>query len=120
MSPIQPEDGFAEFWAAYPTAANRRVGKPQAMRKWAALGLAKYSQHIIAHVHHMKTEDAWLRGFHPLVLTYLNQQRWLDWIPPIVTLKPKEDPALAKIKANDRLAVRPSEEIRKRMKELRG
>lgn len=109
-------DGFAEFWAAYPSASNRRVGKRQALKKWIANGWAAQAKHIIAHIHHMKTEDCWLRGFHPLVLTYLNQERWLDWELP--EQKPQAPDALATIKAHKGAA--PSPETRQKIAALLG
>jgi len=116
--PADPEAGFAEFWTAYPSAQNRRVGKPQALKKWIANGWAAQSRHIIAHVHHMKTEDCWLRGFHPLVLTYLNQQRWVDW--EFVPIKPKPliDPELLRLTQHK--GAPPPNEIREKLKALRA
>lgn len=116
--PRNPEEGFAEFWAAYPSEKNRRVGKPQALKKWIAHGWAAQAKHIIAHVHHMKTEDCWVRGFHPLVLTYLNQQRWLDWEPVQAPARPAIDPALAKLAQDAAMAAKPSAEVRAKMAEL--
>lgn len=78
--------GFAEFWAAWP-AGPRKVAKQQAINKWATFGCANNHEHIRAHVEWMKKQEDWLRGFVPQPVTYLNQQRWLDWTPPAVIQK---------------------------------
>lgn len=114
---IDPQHGFSEFWSSYPSGP-RRVAKPQCLAKWIRYGCAKNADHIIAHVHHMKTEDCWVRGFHPMCLTYLNQQRWIDWEPVAVVAKPKICPALQKTYDDDKKAVKPSSEIRARLKQL--
>lgn len=112
--PADPRDGFDAFWQAYPSGP-RRVGKPQALKKWIALGLSAKTVHITAHVHHMKTEDCWVRGFHPMVLTYLNQQRWLDWEPP--PPKALKQDELARIKAH--VGVKPSKEVLERIARIK-
>ena len=109
---LDPMHGFVDFWKAYPPGP-RRVAKPQCMAKWAKLGCASNSSHIIAHVEHMKTEDCWIRGFHPMALTYLNQCRWLDWEPEPEKPKHTICPALAKILADDKKAVPMPESMRR-------
>lgn len=89
--------GFVEFWAAWP-AGPRKVAKQQAINKWATLGCANNHEHIRAHVEWLKTQDDWQRGFVPQPLTYLNQQRWLDWEAPKAVQKAPD--ALAVIKAH--------------------
>ena len=108
------EHGFAEFWMAYPSGP-RRVAKPQSLKKWISFGCAQIADHIIAHVNHMKTEDCWLRGFHPLVLTYLNQQRWIDWEVPVIR---KKHDVLAELKAHKGAAM--PDHIREHIKRIKG
>ncbi len=112
--PCEPEYGFEEAWQAYP-AGPRKVAKKQCLAKWVKLGLSQKASHIIAHIHHMKTEDSWLRGFTPMVLTYLNQERWSEWTPP-APVKRQPD-ALEAIKAH-RGSPMP-QEVRQRLQELR-
>jgi len=75
--------GFPEFWKAWPSGP-RKVAKQQCLNKWASYGCANNYAHIVMHVEWMKGQDDWLRGFVPQPATYLNQQRWLDWSPPVV------------------------------------
>lgn len=80
QAPVDPLHGFDEFWREYPPGP-RRTAKPQCREKWKRFGCAAVVDQIIAHVRYMKTDDSWVRGFHPLVTTYLNQRRWEDWSP---------------------------------------
>lgn len=113
---INASHGFTEFWKAWPSGP-RKVAKQQCVDKWARFGCCDYASHIVAHVEWMKTQDDWLRGFICAPLVYLNQQRWVDWEPPIIHNKPT---ALDKIKADDKLATKPNAEIRNRIKQLTG
>lgn len=48
----------------------------------------------------MKTQDDWLRDngrFICAPLVYLNQQRWVDWEPVAIKVKPERDPELDKL-----------------------
>lgn len=83
--------GFPEFWKAWP-AGQRKVGKQQCLDKWARFGCADCASFITAHVEWLKTQDQWIRGFVPTPLTYLNQQRWIDWELPVE--RPKKLTAL--------------------------
>lgn len=92
--------GFAEFWAAWPSGP-RKVAKQQALNKWATLGCADSASHILAHVEWMKKQADWIKdggSFVPMVLTYLNQQRWVDWEAPKPV--PRQPDVLAQIKAH--------------------
>jgi hypothetical protein len=76
--------GFPEFWAAWPSGP-RKVAKQQCLNKWASFGCANNAEHIVMHVEWMKTQDDWKKdggSFVPMPATYLNQQRWLDWVAP--------------------------------------
>lgn len=117
--PESSDYGFDQFWQAYPPGT-RKVAKKQCLAKWIKHGLSSKASHIIAHVHHMKTEDCWLRGFVPMPSTYLQQERWSEWVPVPLAVRPKVDPALQKIKDDAIKAAKPSEDIRKRLSELRG
>lgn len=109
--------GFAEFWAAWPSGP-RKVAKQQALNKWASFGCADNAAHILAHVEWMKTQADWQKdggSFVPMVLTYLNQQRWVDWEAPKPV--PKQPDALATI-LNHKGAPMP-QDVRDRLKALR-
>lgn len=109
--------GFTEFWKAWPPGP-RKVAKQQCLNKWAKYDCSKSASHIVMHVEWLKTQDDWLRGFVCQPLTYLNQQRWIDWEPVAVVAKPKICPALQKTYDDDKKAVKPSTEIRARLKQL--
>jgi hypothetical protein len=106
--------GFPEFWKAWPSGP-RKVGKQQALNKWATFGCANNYQHIVMHVEWMKKQDDWLRGFVPMPVTYLNQQRWLDWEPPAP--KKAEDDPLKKILSHKGAPMPAS--VKERLAELR-
>jgi hypothetical protein len=83
--------GFAQFWEAWPKGP-RKVAKQQCINKWAKYDCAESWAHIVAHVQWMKTQPDWIKdqgAFIPQPLTYLNQQRWIDWEPPIARPAPK-------------------------------
>ncbi len=106
--------GFVEFWAAWPPGP-RKVGKQQSLNKWTTFSCAEKADHIRQHVEWMKKQEDWLRGFVPMPVTYLNQQRWLDWEPP--QIKVQAD-VLEAIKAHKGAPM--PESVRKRLAELRG
>lgn len=71
------------------------------------------------HVEWMKTQDDWKKdggGFVPMPVTYLNQQRWLDWVAP----KPvKSAPDVLETLKAHKGAPMPAA-IRDRINQLRG
>ena len=84
--------GFSEFWASWPSGP-RKVAKQQCVNKWARLDCSESWAHIVAHVEWMKTQADWVKdrgGFIPQPLTYLNQQRWIDW--ELVKPRPPQKP----------------------------
>jgi len=89
--------GFPEFWQAWPSGP-RKVGKQQCLNRWAKLACCESAGLIAAHVEWMKTQEDWIRGFVPMPFTYLNQQGWAEWTPPVV--QKKRPDALAEIKAH--------------------
>jgi uncharacterized protein YdaU (DUF1376 family) len=74
---IHTTDRFEDFWKAWPKS-ERKIAKEACKTKWAAHNLDPIADKIIAHVEHMKKTDQWQSGFEPMVLTYLNQKRYLD------------------------------------------
>lgn len=110
--------GFVEFWKVWPSGP-RKVAKQQCLNKWAKLECADHASHILAHVEWMKSQPDWQKdggSFVPQPMTYLNQQRWLDWTPE--PERPKKPDALSVIKAHQGAPI-PSD-IREKINQLRG
>ncbi len=92
--------GFVDFWSAWPSGP-RKVAKQQCLDKWTTKRCAEAASLIVQHVEWMKTTEQWRKdggAFIPQPLTYLNQQRWLDWEPPAPRQQAPD--ALAIIKAH--------------------
>jgi hypothetical protein len=72
------DDGFEEFWQAYP----KKVGKEAARKSW---GKYKPNLELVLHTLEWQIEsDQWRRNdgqFIPNPATYLNQGRWQDQQP---------------------------------------
>ena len=109
--------GFPEFWAAWPSGP-RKVAKQQCLNKWASHECARNYQHIVMHVEWMKTQTDWQKdggSFVPMPVTYLNQQRWIDWVAPKAV--PVQESPLQKILAH-KGAPMPTN-VKQRLAELR-
>lgn len=80
-SPDKPDDGFAEFWKAYP----RKVGKGAALKAWGKIkSKADTLQAILQAIAWQRTSKDWTKDdgqFIPHPSTWLNEQRWLDEQP---------------------------------------
>ena len=80
-SPGKPDDGFAEFWKAYP----RKVGKGAALKSWGKIkSKADTLQAILKAIAWQRTAKDWTKDggqFIPHPSTWLNEQRWLDEAP---------------------------------------
>lgn len=80
-SPDKPDDGFAEFWKAYP----RKVGKGAALKAWGKIKSKTATlQAILQALAWQRTSDQWTKDggqFIPHPATWLNEQRWLDEKP---------------------------------------
>jgi uncharacterized protein YdaU (DUF1376 family) len=74
--------GFVDFWAAWP-ASQRKVSKAECLKRWKARNLEALAPQIVTHVALMKASRQWVEGFEPAPLTYLNQRRWEDDVPPL-------------------------------------
>jgi len=114
-------EGFDAFWRAWPSGT-RKVGKPQALAKWIKRRWCDHAAHIIAHVEYMKKQPEWQKengAFTPMVCTYLNQERWSDWVPPA---KPTVDPVAATraiFAERDRNAAPMPASVREKLAQLR-
>lgn len=108
-------EGFSQFWSSWP-AGPRKVAKQQCVNKWAKFDCAESWAHIVAHVEWMKTQQDWVKDqglFIPQPLTYLNQQRWVDWEPPVK----REAPKLVKMAADNPAPV--PEHVREMLAKMR-
>lgn len=84
ISSDRPDDmpqGFTLFWDAWPKTA-RKTAKAECLKRWRKRGLEQLSEKIVAHVEAMKKTEPWRTGFEPAPLTYINQSRWEDDLPP--------------------------------------
>lgn len=67
---------FETFWNLYPKV--RRVNKKGAEAKWEKLTPEVHTQ-IIAHIEkRVKEDEQWIKGYAPMPVTFLNQERWKD------------------------------------------
>lgn len=115
------ESGFDRFWQAWPKSP-RKGGKSECLKKWQKFYCETCADQIIKHIEWMKTTDQWRKdngAFIPAPLVYLNQQRWDGAEIPETTVKPIEDPALAKIKADMARAAPMPNYIKERLAQLR-
>jgi hypothetical protein len=111
--------GFIAFWSAWP-AGPRKVAKQQCLNKWATLGCARFGDRIYLHIEWMKAQKDWIEGFVPMPLTYLNQQRWVDWVPCEPPKRPVIDPALEKLNRDAKQAAPMPAHVRERLAQLRS
>lgn len=115
---LNAAQGFPEFWAAWPSGP-RKVAKQHCLNKWAKLECCERAEHILAHIEWMKNQPDWLKdagAFIPQPMTYLNQQRWADWVPE--PKREKKPDALAVIKAHQGAPMPHS--VREKINQLRG
>lgn len=73
--------GFASFWEVWPKTA-RKTAKAECLKRWVKRDLESVADKIVAHVEAMKKTETWRTGFEPAPLTYINQKRWEDDLPP--------------------------------------
>lgn len=91
------EDGFAEFWSAYP----KKVAKPQALKAWKKIKPAgQQLADLIAALEKQKASADWLKDggqFIPHPASWINGRRWEDEAPPAAdkTAAPARNPIFA-------------------------
>lgn len=73
-----------KFWKSYPPTS-RRVARFKCLSVWVAKGLESSAEQIVEHVLAMRKTQAWIDGYEPAPLTYLNQRRWEDGLPATKT-----------------------------------
>ncbi|MES2636659.1 MAG: phage replication protein [Pseudomonadota bacterium] len=69
------DDGFNEFWLAYP----KKVGKDKAQIAWHKK--KPKIDLVLKALHWQKTSDSWQQGYIPNPTTYINEGRWKDEPP---------------------------------------
>ncbi|WP_186224594.1 hypothetical protein [Burkholderia gladioli] len=72
---------FEQWWSVWPRT-DRQVAKAECEKRWKRRGLDEQAHVIIAHTQAMKLTTPWKNGYEPAPLTYLNQKRWEDPLPP--------------------------------------
>lgn len=71
-------DGFADFWAAWPTT-DRKQAKGKCLEAWKKAHAERDAAVILAHLATLKASASWQKNggeFIPAPLVYLNQRRW--------------------------------------------
>lgn len=80
-SPAKPDDGFEEFWKAYP----KRKARGAATKAWSKVkSKAETLQAILKALAWQRTSPDWTKDggqFIPYPASYLNAQGWLDEAP---------------------------------------
>ena len=84
--PPAVERDFEEFWGLYPERNGKRLGKPEALRKWKGLSAEDRKQVLGAVLHYAKSEMV-LKGMgikdpHRWLRSGKNDEPWRDWITP--------------------------------------
>jgi hypothetical protein len=91
------EDGFADFWSAYP----KKVAKPKALKAWKKIKPAgQVLASLMAALEKQKASTDWLKDagqFIPFPASWLNGRRWEDEAPPAAdkTAAPALNPIFA-------------------------
>lgn len=119
---LNASHGFVEFWQSWPSGT-RKVAKQLCLDKWATKGCAASASLIVQHVEWMKTQEDWTKqngAFVCAPVVYLNQERWLDWVPVAIIEKPLVDPALEKILRDRAAASAMPAHIRERLAALKN
>ncbi|MBR7899929.1 hypothetical protein [Burkholderia multivorans] len=72
---------FEQWWRVWPRSP-RKVARAACEARWRRVGLDADVAAIVAHTEAMKLTQPWRDGYEPAPLTYLNQRRWQDELPP--------------------------------------
>jgi hypothetical protein len=89
-TPLTPHGGTCEglakfdlFWSKYPLKKAKKTAKSS----WERKKLDARIDEILSGLELQLTTDSWRRGYIPLPATFLNQERWLDEITPLLNLE---------------------------------
>ena len=121
------EHGFEDWWAVWPKNVpggyQRKGGKQKCLQRWIKGLYWTQADTVIAHTKWMKTTTDWMKdngAFIPMPITYLNQQRW-DGAEFDTEIENKPVQNTQQLIARTMEGAKPpSDEIRKKLAELRG
>jgi hypothetical protein len=87
-APPAVEHEFVEFWKLYPMRNGKRLGKPEALKKWNGLNAEDRRQVLIAVQHYAKSElvlkNIGIKDPHRWLRSGKDDEPWRDWIGPEV------------------------------------
>jgi len=110
---------FEQFWKAYPSTP-RKGGKAKCKQVWDKSYCDTQAEQILKHINWLKTTEQWLKlngAFIPAPLVYLNQQRWDGAEVPEIK---RQETALETIAKSRAMSVPMPDDIRAKLKALRG
>ena len=85
-APPAVEHQFVEFWNHYPMRNGKRLGKPEALKKWKSLNVEDRKQVLVAVGHYAKSElvlkNIGIKDPHRWLCTGKDDEPWRDWIEP--------------------------------------
>lgn len=73
---IAESPGFIRFWESWPKH-NRKVNRRGCAKRWMTRNLEPSADSIIEALGRWKRSGEWCRGFIPLPMTWINEERWL-------------------------------------------
>lgn len=77
---------FERFWNLYPKRSGKRLGKPEALKKWEALNTQDRQQVLVAVQHYASSELAFknigIKDPHRWLRSGKDDEPWRDWIEP--------------------------------------
>lgn len=77
---------FEEFWNLYPKRSGKRLGKPEASKKWKALNAQDHQQVLVAVQHYANSElvlkNIGIKDPHRWLRSGKDDEPWRDWIEP--------------------------------------
>jgi hypothetical protein len=86
QQPPAVDSDFEQFWEAYPKRNGKRLGKPEALRKWGAMSVLDKSQILIAVRNYANGRDALagigIRDPHRFLQDGKGNQPWREWLMP--------------------------------------
>src|SRR4029077_4323962 len=77
---------FDEFWKGYPKRNGKRLGKPEALKKWKSLNVEDRKQVLVAVQHYARSEmvvkGIGIKDPHRWLRSGKDDEPWRDWIEP--------------------------------------
>ena len=85
-TPQAVEHEFVDFWNLYPMRNGKRLGKPEALKKWKGLNAEDRKQVLVAVQHYARSEmvvkGMGIKDPHRWLRTSKDDEPWRDWIEP--------------------------------------